>query len=311
MGLLVRSRHGGNRWARFGLMFSILGLAAAGLFAVAYFTFNGGSVWLPADESGIRWIFRIVDLSDLKVENGRGFPHPGSTHRRPVWTTQSELRNPSGRDSPGVVSTMNELELLTSGDNDKLAEVFSTYEERLQRVVRFRLDRRLYGRVDTTDVLQDVWMEATRRITDYTSHPAVPFFIWLRQIAWQIIIDLHRRHLGAQKRNVSQEVSLAKSGVDTTISIAAQLVGNLTSPSQAFIREERLTRLREALDRMDEIDREVLALRHFEELSNNEVAEVLGLQKTAASNRYVRALKRLKTILEDVPDMSGTPPKEE
>lgn len=198
---------------------------------------------------------------------------------------------------------MTEMDLLTSGDENKIAEVFSQYEEKLQRMVRFRLDRRLYGRIDTADVMQEVWMEASRRIRDYTTNPAVPFFIWLRQIAWQIVIDLHRRHLTAQKRNVSQEVSLARSGGGTSISIAAQLVGNLTSPSQAVMREERLARLREALESMDEVDREVLALRHFEELSNNEVAEVLGLQKTAASNRYVRALKRLKTILEDVPDM--------
>ena len=198
---------------------------------------------------------------------------------------------------------MTEIELLKSGDENKIAEVFSQYEEKLQRMVRFRLDRRLYGRVDTADVMQDVWMEASRRIEDYTSNPAVPFFIWVRQIAWQIIIDLHRRHLGAQKRNVSQEVSLAKSGVGTSISIAAQLVGDLTSPSQAAIREEKLVKLRDALESMDKIDREVLALRHFEELSNNEVAEVLGLQKTAASNRYVRALKRLKSILEDVPEI--------
>ena len=198
---------------------------------------------------------------------------------------------------------MTEFDLLTSGDENKIAEVFSQYEEKLQRMVRFRLDRRLYGRVDTADVMQDVWMEASRRIEDYTSNPAVPFFIWVRQIAWQLIIDLHRRHLGAQKRNVSQEVSLSKSGVGTSISIAAQLVGDLTSPSQAAIREEKLVELREALESMDKIDREVLALRHFEELSNNEVAEVLGLQKTAASNRYVRALKRLKSILEDVPEI--------
>lgn len=198
---------------------------------------------------------------------------------------------------------MTEIELLKSGDENKIAEVFSQYEEKLQRMVRFRLDRRLYGRVDTADVMQDVWMEASRRIEDYTSNPAVPFFIWVRQIAWQIIIDLHRRHLGAQKRNVSQEVSLAKFGVGTSISIAAQLVGDLTSPSQAAIREEKLVTLRDALESMDKIDREVLALRHFEELSNNEVAEVLGLQKTAASNRYVRALKRLKSILEDVPEI--------
>lgn len=191
-----------------------------------------------------------------------------------------------------------ELEILKSGDADAIAEVFSRHRDKLQRMVRFRLDRRLYGRIDTADVLQDVWLETSRRIEDYNSNPAVPFFVWVRQIAYQIIIDLHRRHLGAQKRNVSQEVSIAKSNCDTSVSIAAQLAGNLTSPSNVAMRGERLARLREALDSMDEIDREVLALRHFEELSNNEVAEILGIQKTAASNRYVRALKRLKQVLE-------------
>jgi RNA polymerase sigma-70 factor, ECF subfamily len=191
-----------------------------------------------------------------------------------------------------------ELELLKSGDADSIAEVFSRHRDKLQRMIRFRLDRRLYGRIDTTDVLQDVWLETSRRIEDYTSNPAVPFFVWVRQIAYQIIIDLHRRHLGAQKRNVSQEVSIGKSNCDTSISIAAQLAGNLTSPSNVAMRGERLVRLREALDGMDEVDREVLALRHFEELGNNEVADILGIQKTAASNRYVRALKRLKQLLE-------------
>lgn len=198
-----------------------------------------------------------------------------------------------------------ELELLKSGDESVVAEVFSRYQDKLQRMVRFRLDKRLYGRVDTADVLQDVWMEASRRIDDYTSSPTVPFFVWLRQLAFQTIIDLHRKHLGAQKRNVSQEVSLGRRDADTSISIAAHLVGNLTSPSQAVMREERLSQLRQALESMDEIDREVLALRHFEELSNNEVADILGLQKTAASNRYVRALKRLKEVLEEFPDLTG------
>ena len=197
-----------------------------------------------------------------------------------------------------------ELEMLKSGDADAIAEVFSRHRDKLQRMVRFRLDRSLYGRVDTADVLQDVWLETSRRIEDYTSNPAVPFFVWIRQIAYQTIIDLHRRHLGAQKRNVSQEVSIAKSNCDTSVSIAAQLAGNLTSPSNVAMRGERLARLREALDSMDEIDREVLALRHFEELSNNEVAEILGIQKTTASNRYVRALKRLKQVLEADSDSS-------
>jgi RNA polymerase sigma-70 factor (ECF subfamily) len=197
-----------------------------------------------------------------------------------------------------------ELQKLKSGDESAIAEVFSGYRDKLQRMIRFRLDRRLYGRVDTADVLQEVWLESARRIESYTSNPAVPYFVWLRQLAFQIIIDLHRRHLGAKKRNVSQEVSLGQDRCDTSISIAGHLVGDLTSPSQAVMRDERLAQLREALSTMDEIDREVLALRHFEELSNNEVAEVLGIQKTAASNRYIRALNRLKEVLETFSEFS-------
>ncbi len=200
-----------------------------------------------------------------------------------------------------------EIELLRSGGSDQFAEVFSRYEDRLQRMIRFRLDRRLYGRVDSADVLQEVWLDASKRVTEYVANPVVPVFIWLRQIAWQTIIDLHRRHLGAQKRSVANEVALgAGSGgnqEDTSLSIAARLAGDLTSPSQAAMRDERMQQLRQALAEMDEIDREVLALRHFEELGNNEVAEILGIQKTAASNRYVRALKRLKEVLEQFPDL--------
>ncbi len=200
-----------------------------------------------------------------------------------------------------------EIELLRSGGSDQFAEVFSRYEDRLQRMIRFRLDRRLYGRVDSADVLQEVWLDASKRVTEYVANPVVPVFIWLRQIAWQTIIDLHRRHLGAQKRSVANEVALGVSGgqEDTSLSIAARLAGDLTSPSQAAMRDERMLQLRQALAEMDEIDREVLALRHFEELGNNEVAEILGIQKTAASNRYIRALKRLKEVLEQFPDLSG------
>ena len=194
---------------------------------------------------------------------------------------------------------------LKRGGQPAVAELFSHYTEQLQRMVNFRLDRRLYGRVDPADVLQDSYLEASRRIQDYIDNPAVPFCVWLRQITWQVLLTLHRRHLGAQMRDAGQEMSLHGGGNlhATSMSLAAQLVAHLTSPSQALIREERLSQLREALDSMDEFDREVLALRHFEELSNNEVAAILGLQKTAASNRYVRALKRLKEILETMPDM--------
>jgi RNA polymerase sigma-70 factor (ECF subfamily) len=181
---------------------------------------------------------------------------------------------------------------LRDGGEQALADLFSEYRDRLKRMVRFRLDRRLFGRVDASDVLQEAYLDA--------------FFVWLRLITGQTLIDVHRHHLGAQMRGADQEVSMERGGVPhaSSMCLAAQFVGHLTSPSQAAMRAETLARLQTALDDMDPMDREILALRHFEELGNNEAAEVLGLQKAAASNRYVRALRRLKEALAGVPGFS-------
>src|SRR6266511_2862536 len=142
-----------------------------------------------------------------------------------------------------------------------------------------------------------------RRSPEYLANPAVPFFLWLRMLTGQRLLMVHRQHLGAQMRDAGQEVSLHRGALPqaTSASLAAQLLGRLTSPTQAAARAEFQIRLQEALNSMDPLDREVLVLRHFEELSNNETAEVLGIQKSAASNRYVRALKRLKDALSSLP----------
>ena len=202
-----------------------------------------------------------------------------------------------------------ELASLIAGGEQALADAFSRYSERLEKMVRFRLDQRLWGRVDPADVLQEAYLEISRRLNEYLGDPVVPVFVWLRRMTEQMLVNLHRRHLGAQIRDASLEVSLqrGRGSIGTSFSLAARLVADLTSPSQAAMREEMLTELREAFDEMDPIDREVLALRHFEELGNNEVAEVLGLQKAAASNRYVRALSRLKSILSRMPSFREEP----
>ena len=202
-----------------------------------------------------------------------------------------------------------ELASLIAGGEQALAAAFSRYSERLEKMVRFRLDQRLWGRVDPADVLQEAYLEISRRLNEYLGDPVVPVFVWLRRMTEQMLVNLHRRHLGAQIRDASLEVSLqrGRGSIGTSFSLAARLVADLTSPSQAAMREEMLTELREAFDEMDPIDREVLALRHFEELSNNEVAEILGLQKAAASNRYVRALSRLKSILSRMPSFREEP----
>lgn len=186
------------------------------------------------------------------------------------------------------------VQLRTSGTQGAV-QLFERYRSRLARMVVLRLDSRIIGKVDVEDVLQDAVMEAARRIEDYLDRPTVPFFVWLRTITSQILIDVHRRYLGAQMRDVNREMSLDKSIPEGTSSafLLAQLAGSLTSPSQGAARNEMLGELREALQNLEEIDREVLILRHLEELSNNEVADILCIDKFAASKRYVRALERL------------------
>jgi RNA polymerase sigma-70 factor (ECF subfamily) len=192
-----------------------------------------------------------------------------------------------------------DLPLLREGGQQALADLFAKYQSRLRRTVRLRLDRRLYGRVDVADVMQEAYIAASRRANSYLERPNVPFYVWLRQITLQVLTDIHRFHLGAKMRSVGTEVPMQQVPYpeSSSPSLASYLVDNLTSPSGVAEREESLEALRIALQGMDDTDREVLALRHFEELGNNEVAEILGIQVTAASMRYVRALKRLRRIL--------------
>jgi RNA polymerase sigma-70 factor (ECF subfamily) len=174
-------------------------------------------------------------------------------------------------------------------------------------MVALRLDRRLQGRIDASDIIQEAYLEASRRLADYLRQPPMPFFLWLRFLTGQKLVELHRHHLGAQARDAGREVSLYRGTLPETSSaaLAAQLLGHQTRPSEAAIRAEMKVRLQEALNRMDALDREVLALRHFEQLSNAETARVLNLQESAASKRYMRALKKLKDILTSLPGGLG------
>jgi RNA polymerase sigma-70 factor, ECF subfamily len=193
-------------------------------------------------------------------------------------------------------------ERLRAGDPAAAGEVFAACRDRLKKMVRLRLDRRLQGRLDASDVLQEAFLDVQRKAPDFATK-GMPAYLWLRLIVAERLLILHRHHLGAQMRDAGQEVSLHRGGLPaaSTHSLANLLLGRLTSPTQAAIRAERQLRLQEALNGMDPLDREILALRHFEELSNSEAATVLELSKTAASNRYIRALKRLKEILSALP----------
>jgi RNA polymerase sigma-70 factor (ECF subfamily) len=172
--------------------------------------------------------------------------------------------------------------------------------DRLTRMVRLRMDSRLRGRIDARDVVQETFVEATARFEEYTLDAKLPFFLWLRFLTTQKLCELHRRHFGVKARDVSREVRLYSGPAPEASSavLAAQLIGKLTTPSQAAVRAEKKLQLEEALNSMDEMDREVLALRHFEQLTNGETARVLGITESAASNRHVRAAKRLKGLLD-------------
>jgi RNA polymerase sigma-70 factor, ECF subfamily len=200
---------------------------------------------------------------------------------------------------------------IIAGDKLALAELFSIYRPRLWRMVNFRLHPRLQGRIDPDDVLQDAWLMAVNRISYFLRDASHSSFIWFRMIVNQALIDLHRHHLGAEKRNAARDVPVFSGWAtgSTSSSMAFHLCGHLTSPSSALNRAELARQLDTILQGMNEVDREVLALRHFEELSNSETARVLNMSEQAASGRYIRALGRLKQILEIMPGfLDALPP---
>lgn len=192
------------------------------------------------------------------------------------------------------------LARLRAGERQALAELFDHYRPQLRRMVELRLDPRVGTRVAPSDVLQEAFLDASARVEHFFRREGVSFYVWLRLIVNQSLIDLHRKHLEAKMRGAGREVAPAWTHA-TSVSLARHLVAQMNSPSQALSQEETLTQVQAALEGLDPLDREILTLRHFEELSNNEVAELLGLQKAAASNRYVRALGRLREALEQIP----------
>ncbi|MBT4815022.1 MAG: sigma-70 family RNA polymerase sigma factor [Lentisphaerae bacterium] len=184
-----------------------------------------------------------------------------------------------------------------------LGECIGSHRERLLRLIGFRMHSQLRGRVDAEDVLQDAYLAAEKRLRHYeAASPSVSLFVWVRSVVLQTLTDVHRHHLGVQKRDPRREIALQgqPQAQATSVSIVLQLEGDLTSPSQAAARADVHAVAVRAIEQMDDTDREVLALRHFEELTNKEVAEVLGIEQKAASIRYMRALKRLKALLTDV-----------
>jgi RNA polymerase sigma-70 factor (ECF subfamily) len=199
------------------------------------------------------------------------------------------------------------LQRVQINDAQAGSELFARHRERLRKMVRLRLDRRLRGRLDSSSVLQLVDEDMRQRIREYQAGPPRPFFLWLRDIAGERIQGLHRQHLG-QSADAGQELCLHRRAMPAvhSASLAAHLLGD-RARNQAAARADMLVRLEQALNGMDPLDREILALCHFEELNNDEAAAVLGLEPAAASHHYVHALKRLREILSSIPGFFEKP----
>jgi RNA polymerase sigma-70 factor (ECF subfamily) len=229
-----------------------------------------------------------------------------STLKLGVYNTPSDTSTSfpdtcdGNRSMPNSSEVSDELNRAAEGDDAAWQRVVSTHHERLRRMVVVRLDPRLASRVDPDDILQDVYLDASRQLGDYLHEPQVPFFLWLRLLTGHWIGRAHRHHLGTQSRSVIRDRSIDGAMPNaSSIILAAQLLGREERPSEAAQRTERAARIQETLEEMDVIDREVLSLRHFEQLSRAESAAVLGISDAAASKRYIRALARLKCLMID------------
>ncbi|MFN9721259.1 MAG: sigma-70 family RNA polymerase sigma factor [Planctomycetota bacterium] len=204
---------------------------------------------------------------------------------RPMW--------PEGE------QTQDLLKSVAGGDASAVNRLMDRHREAVRRMIQMRLDHAVARRVDASDVVQDVMLEASQRLSDYLQNPGMPFHLWLRQLAKDRIIDMNRRHRGAKRRSVDREQNLSGLGQDeqSAADLAALLRDAELTPAAAALRKEMEERFMVALDQLEENDREIIVMRHFEHLGNSDVAEALGLSPPAAGMRYLRAIRRLKEIL--------------
>lgn len=200
---------------------------------------------------------------------------------------------------PEPQETKELLDKVRHGEAQAVDQLLVRHRNPLRRMIDLRLDPALAGRVDASDIVQDVLLEATRRLAEYLKNPLMPFHLWLRHIAQDHIIDAHRRHRLAQRRSLDKEqpLHLGKLGDQSSLDLAAQLFDQELTPASAAIRHELQRRLETAVNALEDDDREIIVMRHFEQLTNQEVAGILGLTEAAASMRYLRALRRLRTQL--------------
>jgi RNA polymerase sigma-70 factor, ECF subfamily len=191
------------------------------------------------------------------------------------------------------------LERARQGDRGAVEDLLGHFRESLRRMIALRLDPALTARLDASDVVQEVLVEASKRLDDYLRNPAMPFHLWLRQIAKDHMIDAHRKHRKAQRRSIDREQSLVPRGLadNSSIDMMGQILDQELTPATAAIRQELEQRLTQAIGRLEEDDREIILMRLYEQLSNQEIATLLSLTEPAAAMRYLRAVRRLQTML--------------
>jgi RNA polymerase sigma-70 factor, ECF subfamily len=212
---------------------------------------------------------------------------------------------------PDASETQNLLHRVAEADASATDELWERHRPALRRMIGLRLDHAVARRVDASDVVQDVLFKASQRLGEYLRNPVLPFHLWLRQIARDHVIDAHRRHRASARRSVDRERALHATGADasfddrSSLDLAAQLRDSELTPAAQAIRHELQSRFHSVLFRLDDGDREIILLRHFEQLSNVEAAQALGLSEAAAGMRHLRALRRLRALLGETPSLCG------
>jgi RNA polymerase sigma-70 factor, ECF subfamily len=208
---------------------------------------------------------------------------------------------------PNSDETQELLDSARQGDAQARNQLLDRHREALHRVIRLRMDPVLRRRVDASDIVQDVLVEAHRRLSEYLRGSGMPFQLWLRQLARDRLIDAHRRHRGAARRSIDREQPLAAPGYEdqSAFDLAALIHDRELTPAAAATQHELESRFQAAVETLDDVDREIVLMRHFEQLSNQETAQALELTEAAAGMRYLRAMRRLRALLAEPPSQSS------
>ena len=199
---------------------------------------------------------------------------------------------------PDSEETAELLRNARQGESAAVNELMERHRNAVRQIIQMRLDRAVAARVDASDVVQDVLLEASQRLNDFIEGGSMPFHLWLRQLAKDRLIDMHRRHRGAQRRSVDREQRVgAGSSERSSLNLDGVLADGQLTPAAASIRREIEQRFLTALQELGDDDRDIILMRHQEHLTNSEVAEALGLSQPAAGMRYLRALRKLREVL--------------